>query len=209
MAKRKICWLKWSDPIAHIVQKDGFETDEFENSDEDNELNQARNTFAGEIAGKTPENIGPCLVGPLGIIPLYERNIPSKTYNFWMGHANFKITYAVADTIVGVQGIEDLLVFSRYRFRICIGHAFNDKEVRLAVEQAICQRKKKRKTDLAPAVAPDKIKFALLNRYKYWAVIQLSPSHYDYAFGNTREEVEDQLKNKQIPVGVGVIKSYH
>lgn len=207
MAKREIRWTKWADPIAHILKKDSFAADLDEDEDED--LDHARHSFISEVPDKTPENIGPVLVGHQGVIPLFEKNIPSKTYNFWMGHTNFKITYGVCDNLITVPGVEDLLVFSRYRFRLCIGHVFNDKEVRKNIEELLCnKRKKKKQTAIVPGGNPDKIKMALLSRYKYWAVIQFG-SHSDYVFGNTRDEVEDQLKCKQIPVGAGVVKSYH
>ena len=207
--RKKICWFKWDDPLKFIIRQDN----QVHNLDDDEEFEEARDGFS-DISfddGKPPQNIGPVLVGPQGLIPLFERNIPSKTYNFWMGHANFRLTTAVADRICTVPGVEDLTVFSRYRFRLCVGKAFEDHIVRAKIDRLFVKRKKSKRTlaeDIAFSDGPDKIQMALLMRYKYWAVIRVDPLRVDYAMGDTRQEVEDQLQKKS-PTGVGVFKSYH
>ena len=60
-----------------------------------------------------------------------------NTLKFWGGNTNFNITKEVAAVIDKVRGVEILSIFSRYRFRIGIGHLFSSKDVREDIEVAL------------------------------------------------------------------------
>jgi len=74
---------------------------------------------------------------PMGLVPLTEYTIPSKIFNFWVGHTNFTITDAVAEIIDEAEGVETLDIFTRYRLRIGIGHVFDSQLVKYNIEQLL------------------------------------------------------------------------
>ena len=67
------------------------------------------------------------LLTPVNQNPFFQL----KTYNFWTGHTNFKITKAMALILSNVSGIESLDIVSPYRFHISIGHRFKETEVKV------------------------------------------------------------------------------
>jgi hypothetical protein len=58
-----------------------------------------------------------------------DNTMSGKIFNFWIGHTNFDITHKVADVIEKTDGVETLDIFTRYRFRIAVGKAFDDSSV--------------------------------------------------------------------------------
>ena len=65
---------------------------------------------------------------PMGLIPI-DSNMTNKLFNFWTGHTNFDITKKIKDTIESTEGVETLEIYTRYRFRVGVGKAFNDSDV--------------------------------------------------------------------------------
>jgi hypothetical protein len=65
----------------------------------------------------------------MGVIPINENTASNKIFNFWMGHTNFDITKDIVDTIEETSGVESLDIFTRYRFRISVGKAFDDSQI--------------------------------------------------------------------------------
>lgn len=63
---------------------------------------------------------------PMGIIPINDNTTSGKIFNFWVGHTNFNISKPIADVIESTEGVETLDIFTRYRFRISVGKAFDD-----------------------------------------------------------------------------------
>jgi hypothetical protein len=66
---------------------------------------------------------------PMGIIPVTENTASGKIFNFWTGHTNFNITKKITSLIEETEGVETLDIFTRYRFRIAVGKAFDDSSV--------------------------------------------------------------------------------
>jgi hypothetical protein len=135
----QIVWRKWSDPLAPLVNgKMPLPYD----PDED-DYRRSRATFEEEEEEETPlvrsSNgwIGPCITTAAGIVPLRESNLPSSLFNFWMGDTNFDLTESVVNSIAAVNGVETLDVFTRYRFRLGIGRCFNEKSVKVAIEETV------------------------------------------------------------------------
>lgn len=129
-----IAWQKWFDP---------FGSDDTQIPDHDpylgeyDDLDTEENTFDDESENKIVEEktridrTGKIRViaTPMGIIPVTENTISSKIFNFWIGHSNFDITHRIAGVIEETDGVETLDIFTRYRFRIAIGKAFDDSSV--------------------------------------------------------------------------------
>jgi hypothetical protein len=173
-------------PIVNGKRPDGFRPDE---DDHDPDYQLARGSFGfrtGRRSGLPYD--GPAVVGPLGIIPLHEDSLPSVLFNFWMGHTNFDITTGptgVKEKIEAVAGVETLDVFTRYRFRLGIGRAFDEKVVLSAVDAAV----------VAPP--PDAqlvaIRTMLAARYPFWAVARTPNNLFRSAGGNSPDEVFRKL----------------
>jgi hypothetical protein len=182
--RNNILWQKWIDP---------FLDEEDEDEDEDDE-EQPRWKDSYEEAIERQEkggHAGPVLVGPMGVIPLNEHNQPSKVFNFWMGHTNFDITAQIKDIIEKTAGVETLEVYTRYRFRMSIGKAFDELEVMDSIKKVLCPAK--------PSSAPttksniDKITAHLKNKYKYWAIFTLPDGQLDYCTGDTKDKVQKEI----------------
>jgi hypothetical protein len=73
----------------------------------------------------------------MGIIPMNENTMSGKIFNFWMGHTNFNITKKIADIIEQTDGVETLDIFTRYRFRIGVGKAFDDSSVMRTINKRV------------------------------------------------------------------------
>lgn len=113
---KKIIWEKWIDPF-------GEDTDEAIYNNYDDDMDENISEFHKQY--ERPKAIR-VIKTPMGIIPYNEYSASSKIYNFWMGHTNFNITKKIKDLIEKINGVEILDVFTRYRFRIAIGKAFED-----------------------------------------------------------------------------------
>ncbi len=207
-----ILWKKWRDPLNTVFQKqvselfddaeaddykrrraeflgddpadlDDEDDDEFDDDDDDDFI-----PF-GFHPHKPRRPIGPSVVGPMGIIPLHEHNLPSKLFNFWMGHTNFKLDDVHIDQIKSVNGIESLDVFTRHRFRASFGLAFDDAEVRKTV------------SDLFVAPAPQAkptplhlMSLGLGKKFKFWTIHRANGRTAVYG-AETREEVMTKTQN--------------
>ena len=133
-----IIWQKWSDPFGlddNIeIQDDTFE--EFGNFVEESELEDL--TESGDLAplkiedyldSKKFKGKIKVIATPMGMIPLNDNTASNKIFNFWVGHTNFDITHHIGRIIELTDGVETLDIFTRYRFRIAVGKAFDDSTV--------------------------------------------------------------------------------
>jgi hypothetical protein len=191
MAKRRIQWLKWIDPFNpedEIDMEDDEDTVTYKDSYEEMEQKQQEHN-------KPSTGAGPLLVGPMGVIPLNEHNQPSKVFNFWMGHTNFNIEEEVKDIIEKTPGVETLEIYTRYRFRISIGRAFDEDDVMLDIHNRLCPQEDKVKV-VIPEVKPsgiDKVKSHLGSKYKFWAIFVLPNGEIDYRTGDTQDSVKEKI----------------
>lgn len=127
-----IVWQKWLDPfgeddesaIDNILSKNN-EENYLESNYEEEQHSSIKNS---NLIHSNKEHIK-VIATPMGIIPVNENTCSGKIFNFWVGHTNFDITRNVAAIIESVDGVETLDVFTRYRFRISIGKAFEDSKV--------------------------------------------------------------------------------
>ncbi len=120
-----IAWEKWADPYCENL-------DEFEEPD-----------YVPEEDGQLlspPQQIQKgmkFIMTPMGVVPLAEHSVPSKVFNFWVGHTNFPITYNVRDIIENIEGVEILCIFTKYRMRIGVGKLFNSGKVRQHINNSL------------------------------------------------------------------------
>ncbi len=129
-----IIWQKWFDPFGlddnlDVPDIDNLE-EEFSNfisSDTDDNTDVINND--NYLEHKKFKGRVKVLATPMGIIPLNDNTASNKIFNFWLGHTNFDITHHIARIIELTDGVETLDVFTRYRFRIAVGKAFDDSNV--------------------------------------------------------------------------------
>lgn len=134
--KKIIMWEKWRDPFGEKdddIDIDNEPYNNFYTDDDDEEDNEFEDTIKNNLGQKQIKVIAT----PMGIIPVNENTASGKIFNFWTGHTNFDITKKIADTIEQIQGVESLDIFTRYRFRIGIGKAFYDSEVKKDIQDTI------------------------------------------------------------------------
>jgi hypothetical protein len=136
--KHSIIWEKWRDPFLGYDENDidieaesipPFINDLDEETDEDGEETPTHLT-------KTSQPVR-VIATPMGLIPYNEYTASGKIFNFWIGHTNFNITKNIARIIETTNGIETLDIFTRYRFRIAIGKAFEDRKIMKAIDDRI------------------------------------------------------------------------
>jgi hypothetical protein len=118
-----IIWQKWFDPFG-----DDEENHTFEDEDEEDYTIDDHSSLQKPMKA---------IATPMGIIPYTENTASGKIFNFWVGHTNFDITQSVASAIELADGVETLDVFTRYRFRIGIGKAFDDSKVKTDINQKV------------------------------------------------------------------------
>lgn len=130
-SKNVIVWQKWVDPFGQEEDETEFDPyvgeyfDVEETFDDDEEKAMPSEQEIMKINKKAVRVIAT----PMGIIPVNDNTLSGKLFNFWVGHTNFNITPTVAELIEKTNGVETLDIFTRYRFRISVGKAFDDSEV--------------------------------------------------------------------------------
>jgi hypothetical protein len=127
-----IIWEKWVDPFGQnidSVEWPGYDNDLSDDSDEIDDNFLKRPT-------KEIKKIN-AIITSMGIIPYNEHTDCTKIFNFWVGHTNFDISKNVASSIESIDGVETLDVFTRYRFRVAFGKAFNDRDVMNEINNTI------------------------------------------------------------------------
>ena len=135
MKDKKIIWEKWRDPFVGYDENE-IDIDETNFFDENNfEEDDDSNREVNIVKRSDPVRV---ISTPMGIIPYNEYTASSKIFNFWTGHTNFNIVDSVAFLIETTDGVETLDIFTRYRFRIGIGKAFQDRQVMQSIEKKLC-----------------------------------------------------------------------
>lgn len=140
-----VIWRRWNDPLAPLFEFQGGPESELEEA-----LARQAEDLSGEPAAhaaaprQASGQLGPAVVGPMGIIPVHEHGIPSRLYKFWMGHTRCDLTRGLAERIAETEGVESLDVFTRYRFRLGVGFAFRSDHTLERVADVIAVYQQKR-----------------------------------------------------------------
>lgn len=137
--KNLIMWQKWSDPFAQddndeITEEFDPYTGSYTNEDEDEDMEDK--DIKNFLLNKQLKTIK-AIATPMGIIPVNDNTASGKLFNFWVGHTNFDISKKIANIIEKTDGVETLDIFTRYRFRIAVGKAFDDSEIMRNINKTI------------------------------------------------------------------------
>lgn len=201
MTQRKLLWLRWVDPLASVYYSSAP-------TEPDAHLEAMHDSLYGpgdvkwEDPGMPNLPVGPVLYGAGGVIPLHESMLPGKLYNFWVGHTNFDLG---ADNLVGrlerTDGVETLDIITRYRFRVGIGRAFDQDEVKRAIEHVLCGPPAKQPTDVS------RLQQALAARHPFWTILVMPSGHVEIFVGNSQEEVVGKSRDR-VGLATRVIASW-
>jgi hypothetical protein len=126
MPDKKIAWENWDSDVLDQEMVD----DVLENEDFDEETAEEAIMFLGKI---------PKLVTtPAGVFQLNDKMNVLNQFDCWMGHTNFGITKSVERILENIEGVEFLSVIGRYRFFIGVGRLFNFSDIRVNIEDTLC-----------------------------------------------------------------------
>lgn len=117
---------------------------------------------------------------PMGYIP--------EDFNFWLGHADFHITREMLPLIKAVPGVEIIDVFSPYRFKVGVGLAFDDREVKRDIQKALGVYK--RPEDIQTQI--DTAKKSIVK--PYWALYVAPNGQSQLTQSENMEEVYKELE---------------
>lgn len=182
-----ITWEKWRDPLAPLVKRRDADEDEFAGRTQ-------RDKFLedGDVAWDKDEKdgySGPAVFGPMGVVPVNESNLPSRHHKFWVAHTDFMLTKRLVKAIENTLGVESLDVLTPYRFRMSVGMAFRQDDVKAAVEAAVTPKP-------APPVDDTPVgtmKRVLSNSHPFWAIAVLPGGKLRPMAGGTQEEVKGKV----------------
>ena len=122
-----IMWQKWEDPLTQIKNQMGrqIRSQNLNPTNEDWKGDNEENHF------DTPMHAIPIMSTPMGFLPTPIPDMSS--FNFFIGHTNFNITFNIWQILNNSPGVESLDIFSPYRFRMAIGKAFNESQVKISI----------------------------------------------------------------------------
>lgn len=158
--KKLIIWEKWYDPFgrnlaadefpgaldgpSHLDKYDNDNDDEYDDHYEDFEdyaispdiLQKEHINHLKHSLNKKNQPVQ-LLQTPMGMIPLTENTMAGDIFNFWTGYTNFPLTTHIKDIIDETDGVETLDIYTRYRFRIAVGKAFDAQIVKYNIGERI------------------------------------------------------------------------
>lgn len=126
---------------------------------------------------------------PIGMVSHKISATSNGELNFWVGNTNFDIDPAHFTIIKNSPGVETLNVWTPYKFRICIGKAFNTNKVLKNIEVAVGCVNRSKSVNLTPEQ-----KFEISNvkkdisKNKFWAIYILPNGKYEYCGTNNNAE---------------------
>lgn len=170
----EIIWEPWADPFQPHEDEIGYRDEEKTAYEEATEERQ-EHPYKPIAVISSPT---------LGVVPVMPHAIPSKSFNFWIGHTNFTITEEVAYILEEALGVETLDIISRYRFRIAIGKAFSSSEVKQNIVKLLCES-----DSLEENI--HNLKSKLSSENKYWFIFVAPNGNMDYAVS---EELDEDFK---------------
>jgi hypothetical protein len=134
--KQMILWQKWENPYEVPTEEgrvlEDIPTEELEPDISEwysNEYEDATENVDDDQNLSLFKTNTKAILTPMGMIPINERTACTKTFKFWIGHTNFTLSEKCQNVIENTDGVEILDIFTRYRFRVAIGKAFQDRSV--------------------------------------------------------------------------------
>lgn len=185
----KITWQKWEDPLKHLISKKISLYDDEED---------------GDVRVKN-NNIGPVIVGNLGVIPISEEDLISNKRSFWEAHTNFDITFKTVKLIESTPGVEILKLLTRYTFIVSAGKMFTDDEVKAGIEVALGVSSK---IESGVVDRISIIKKQATKKFKHWAIFLLPNGRIEYDGAELRKDVFEKINKYKKVEGTKIYTSW-
>ena len=128
MSNKKIAWERWDEDVVEQEMVENF----FAQFETEEELEEAQDALS------FLEKIPSLVTTPMGMYQLHDKMNIMNQFDCWMGYTNFDITTSVQEVLESVEGVELLEVMSRYRFFLGVGKLFDFSDVRVEIEEALC-----------------------------------------------------------------------
>lgn len=134
---KRVIFKKWINPYGNRNSKEFIDEDEYFEGDGGvavyEEEDEAERKLRVDIHGAITSQ---------GIVPVEINNDSVEHFNIWVGHTNFPITKKIYDKIKSFPGVEIFEVNTPYRFKICVGQAFNEHEVIVPLKWSLSDKPK-------------------------------------------------------------------
>ena len=184
MRAKQIAWEKWDDDLVEEELVDDFY--EISEDKEDEDVNLAIEAL--EFMSRIPKLVST----PAGMAQLHDKMSVLNQFECWMGHTNFDISKRVQNTLEKTQGVELLVVTSRYRFFMGIGKLFDFRSVRKDIEDDLCDSKIKYDLDNLEVDEYTHETVELIKETicmdKYWAIFVRPSGEVKYASTNQEDD---------------------
>lgn len=192
MTVKKIAWEKWEDNIeensSQKMLSQLFSEQNPDTEEEDVDINDIYSGFMAEL---------PTLVSsPVGVYKLHDRMSPTKQFDCWMGYTNFDITEETKNKIESVPGVELLVVLTRYRFFIGVAKLFKFRDVRVSIEQFLCNNEKENLVEDKKIQKEINTIKKSISKNEHWAIFVFPNGEIDYVSSN--EKNDDEFLEKLI-----------
>lgn len=189
-----------------------YEFDDFRELSEDDEQEDFDEEFDIENINLVP--VTRMMNTPAGLYHVDDSLNPFRDHEFRKGCTNFDITPSVMEFIEKCEGVESLIVLSRYTFIIGIGMLFDFRDVRVRLEQELCEDKTEKSEDNEhPKIKEIKDlakRESLNNNTKYWCALIFPNGKSEIFHSNNLEEYNEKLDfyNKSQKAIDGVVLSH-
>ena len=192
MTVKKIAWEKWEDSAEEVSSQKMlaqlFSEQNPDAEEEDIDINEIYSGFMAEL---------PTLVSsPVGVYKLHDRMSPTKQFDCWMGYTNFDITEDTKDKVESVPGVELLVVLTRYRFFIGVAKLFKFRDVRVSIEQFLCNNEKENLVEDKKIQKEINTIKKSISKNEHWAIFVFPNGEIDYVSSN--EKNDDEFLEKLI-----------
>lgn len=184
MTVKKIAWEKWEDNIeensSQKMLSQLFSEQNPDTEEEDVDINDIYSGFMAEL---------PTLVSsPAGVYKLHDRMSPTKQFDCWMGYTNFDITEETKNKIESVPGVELLVVLTRYRFFIGVAKLFKFRDVRVSIEQFLCNNEKENLVEDKKIQKEINTIKKSISKNEHWAIFVFPNGEIDYVSSNEKND---------------------
>lgn len=127
---------------------------------------------------------------PFGIFPKNDKFNPLRQFECRLGYTNFNISKNVAEIIENTEGVEALVIISRYRFLISVGKLFDFSNIRKELDEKLCEETQDEKVNNQ---IQNKIT-EISKDSKYWALYMFPNGNMESVSTNNFEEYEEKVK---------------
>ncbi len=134
-----------------------------------------------------------------GPMPIKMYGDFSKNFPVYVAHTNFEVDQDVKDLVMAVPGVIFFKPCTPNEFRVAFGKLFNDKKVRLAIQDVLgAYPRLEGECNPMNIKLPNRLKDIMLGliedvkKTKYWAVLLLPNEVYDFIGTDIEKDFEDK-----------------